>query len=97
MCHVAAMWARTGYITIDKASIQGIIPPLSQQQHQHYMLARVASRTMSSTAAKDITKWASTDGEFKRQVSKFRQEVKQGGKFEPEKGMFIMSTPHLEE
>ncbi len=49
-------------------------------------LSSIAYRTMSSTAAKDITKWASQDGEFKRQVSKFRQEVEVGGRFAPEKG-----------
>lgn len=35
-----------------------------------------------------ITNWASKDGEFKRQTSTFRDEIKQGGKFEPEKGRY---------
>ena len=33
----------------------------------------------------DILKWADNGGEFKRQVSAFRDEIKPGGKFEPEK------------
>lgn len=41
---------------------------------------------MSETKDKKITGWASEDGSFKRQVSSFRDEIKKGGKFEPEKG-----------
>ena len=33
-----------------------------------------------------ITDWADKSGEFKRQQSSFRDEVKKGGKFEPEVG-----------
>jgi putative glutathione S-transferase len=33
-----------------------------------------------------ITKWASGDGSFKRQVSSFRDHIEEGGKFAPEKG-----------
>jgi hypothetical protein len=32
----------------------------------------------------DVTKWSSSDGHFRRQVSSFRDEIKKGGKFEPE-------------
>jgi hypothetical protein len=40
-----------------------------------------------STEKKGITEWASKDdGAFKRQVSSFRDEIKEGGKFSPEKG-----------
>ncbi|CAE6446320.1 unnamed protein product [Rhizoctonia solani] len=51
----------------------------------------VTARTMSqdkSEAQKDITKWASTDGHFRRQVSSFRDVIEKGGKFEPEKGRY---------
>jgi putative glutathione S-transferase len=41
-----------------------------------------------SDAQKNITKWASTDGHFRRQVSSFRDVIEKGGKFEPEKGVF---------
>jgi putative glutathione S-transferase len=45
--------------------------------------------SVTSNADKDITKWASGDGSFKRQVSKFRDVVQSGsGKFEPEKGRY---------
>ncbi|KAL7414131.1 glutathione S-transferase omega-like 2 [Mrakia frigida] len=36
----------------------------------------------------DILKWASKDGEFKRQVSSFRDAIEEGGKFAPEKGRY---------
>jgi putative glutathione S-transferase len=36
----------------------------------------------------DILRWASGDGSFKRQVSSFRDEIKEGGKFAPEKGRY---------
>lgn len=42
--------------------------------------------TDKSDAQKDITKWASNDGHFRRQVSSFRDLIEEGGKFEPEKG-----------
>ncbi|KDN46014.1 hypothetical protein RSAG8_04521, partial [Rhizoctonia solani AG-8 WAC10335] len=41
-----------------------------------------------SEAQKDITKWASSDGHFRRQVSSFRDTIEKGGKFEPEKGRY---------
>jgi len=44
--------------------------------------------SVTSNADKDITKWASGDGSFKRQVSKFRDTVEKGGKFEPETGRY---------
>ena len=53
------------------------------------LVAPPRSRSMStdkSEAQKDITKWASTDGHFRRQVSSFRDVIEEGGKFEPEKG-----------
>ncbi|CED82196.1 Predicted glutathione S-transferase [Phaffia rhodozyma] len=36
----------------------------------------------------DITKWASSDGQFKRQVSSFRDVIEEGGKFQPEAGRY---------
>ena len=33
-----------------------------------------------------ITSFAGKDGEYKRQVSSFRDSVKEGGEFPPEKG-----------
>ncbi|KAF8609422.1 glutathione S-transferase [Ceratobasidium sp. AG-I] len=44
--------------------------------------------TDKSEAQKDITKWASTDGHFRRQVSSFRDVIEEGGKFEPEKDRY---------
>jgi putative glutathione S-transferase len=43
---------------------------------------------MSADAAADkpILQWASTDGEFKRQVSSFRDHIEPNGQFPPEKG-----------
>lgn len=46
-----------------------------------------------SEAQKDITKWASTDGHFRRQVSSFRDVIEKGGKFEPEKGKLGHELP----
>jgi putative glutathione S-transferase len=40
-----------------------------------------------STEKNGITEWASKDdGAFKRQVSSFRDQIEEGGKFAPEKG-----------
>ncbi|QRV91617.1 glutathione S-transferase [Ceratobasidium sp. AG-Ba] len=44
--------------------------------------------TDKSDAQKNITKWASTDGHFRRQVSSFRDVIEKGGKYEPEKGRY---------
>ncbi|KAF8741405.1 Glutathione S-transferase, partial [Rhizoctonia solani] len=41
-----------------------------------------------SDAQKNITKWASTDGHFRRQVSSFRDIIEKDGKFQPEKGRY---------
>jgi len=54
-------------------------------------LGSISNMSSSSSAPahshKDgSTKWASNDGQFKRQVSSFRDEIKKGGKFEPEIG-----------
>lgn len=40
------------------------------------------------TSQKDITKWASEDGHFRRQVSSFRDQISNEGKFKPEKGRY---------
>lgn len=68
--------------------------------------SHLATRTMTSTSTnhshKDgSTNWASNDGQFKRQVSSFRDEIKKGGKFEPEVGQLafkridsLISTSH---
>lgn len=49
-------------------------------------------RTMASSSDKNsspnILKWASKDGEFKRQVSSFRDAIQKGGEFPPEKGRY---------
>ncbi|CAE6431231.1 unnamed protein product [Rhizoctonia solani] len=50
-------------------------------------IARAMSQDKSE-AQKDITKWASSDGHFRRQVSSFRDAIEKGGKFEPEKGRY---------
>ncbi|GAA6027232.1 hypothetical protein JCM8097_002508 [Rhodosporidiobolus ruineniae] len=39
---------------------------------------------------RDITKWASKDGQFRRQESAFRDKIEVGGKFEPEKGRYLL-------
>lgn len=46
-----------------------------------------------STEKKDILSWAGAkDGQFKRQVSAFRDQVQEGTKFEPEKGESLYLT-----
>lgn len=44
--------------------------------------------TFRMSSDSKLTNWASKDGEFRRQVSSFRDEIKEGGKFEPEKGRY---------
>ncbi|GAA6021455.1 hypothetical protein JCM10207_004741 [Rhodosporidiobolus poonsookiae] len=39
---------------------------------------------------KNITAWASKDGQFRRQASSFRDKIEVGGKFAPEKGRYIL-------
>ncbi|BGP16068.1 hypothetical protein JCM10213_006796 [Rhodosporidiobolus nylandii] len=39
---------------------------------------------------KDITSWASKDGQFRRQESAFRDNISVDGKFPPEKGRYIL-------
>lgn len=64
-------------------------PVLTSQTRSNFVVTRWI-RNMStedkSEAQKNITKWASTDGHFRRQVSTFRDVIAKGGKFEPEKG-----------
>lgn len=40
--------------------------------------------------AADITKWASKDGQFRRQASVFRDKIQVGGKFPPEEGRYTL-------
>lgn len=44
--------------------------------------------TSTQTSQKDITKWASEDGHFRRQVSSFREQISNEGRFIPEKGRY---------
>lgn len=44
----------------------------------------------SSQAQKDITSWASKDGQFRRQASAFRDTISKDGKFPPEKGRYVL-------
>lgn len=54
----------------------------AQPLFRHQYTARAMS-----TEKNGITEWASKDdGAFKRQVSSFRDEIKEGGRFSPEKG-----------
>lgn len=39
---------------------------------------------------RDITKWASKDGQFRRQASSFRDQIQVGGKFPPEEGRYML-------
>ncbi|GAA5851286.1 hypothetical protein JCM8547_004194 [Rhodosporidiobolus lusitaniae] len=39
---------------------------------------------------KDITSWASKDGQFRRQASVFRDKIEVNGKFPPEKGRYML-------
>jgi len=41
-----------------------------------------------ATKVNDITKWASEDGHFRRQVSTFRDAIEKGGRYEPEAGRY---------
>jgi len=43
---------------------------------------------MPASGEKDITQWAAKDGEFKRQVSSFRNHIEPNGRFPPEKGEY---------
>lgn len=38
----------------------------------------------------DITAWASKDGQFRRQVSTFRDKIEVGGKYPPEEGRYML-------
>ncbi|GAA5826930.1 hypothetical protein JCM3770_006309 [Rhodotorula araucariae] len=38
----------------------------------------------------DITKWASNDGQFRREQSKFRDSISVGGTFPPEEGRYVL-------
>ncbi|KAH9815403.1 glutathione S-transferase [Melampsora americana] len=40
------------------------------------------------TSEKEITKWASEDGHFRRQVSSFREQISNESQFKPEKGRY---------
>ena len=55
---------------------------------QKSLYLRTMSTQDKSDAQKNITKWASTDGHFRRQVSSFRDIIEKDGKFQPEKGEF---------
>ncbi|GAA5824259.1 hypothetical protein JCM11251_001584 [Rhodosporidiobolus azoricus] len=44
----------------------------------------------NSEGQKDITKWASKDGQFRRQASSFRDKIEVNGKFPPEKGRYLL-------
>ncbi|KAL8292698.1 hypothetical protein RQP46_001310 [Phenoliferia psychrophenolica] len=46
--------------------------------------------TQAQQAQKDITSWASKDGQFKRLPSTFRSHIEQGGQFAPDKGRYIL-------
>lgn len=43
---------------------------------------------MSDSYKDGSTKWASNDGQFRRQTSSFRDDIKKGGEFEPESGRY---------
>lgn len=43
---------------------------------------------MSSQAQKDITSWASKDGQFRRQTSSFRDSISKDGQFTPDEGRY---------
>ena len=46
--------------------------------------------TMSAQAPRDITTWASKDGEFRRLPSTFRSHIEVGGEFPPEKNRYML-------
>jgi glutathionyl-hydroquinone reductase len=67
------------------------LPPLVSRIPPSFLTARYITNMSAehkSEAQKDITKWASSDGHFRRQASSFRDVIEKGGKFEPEKGEF---------
>ncbi|EPQ31664.1 uncharacterized protein PFL1_00997 [Pseudozyma flocculosa PF-1] len=43
---------------------------------------------MSDSHKDGSTKWSSDDGQFRRQVSSFRDDIQKGGRFEPEVGRY---------
>lgn len=52
---------------------------------------RAAAQKMSNKdAQKDITSWASKDGQFRRQSSTFRDSISKDGKYKPEKGRYVL-------
>lgn len=45
---------------------------------------------MATNSQKDITAWASKDGQFRRQSSTFRDSISKDGKFKAEKGRYVL-------
>ncbi|GAA5963296.1 hypothetical protein JCM8115_000966 [Rhodotorula mucilaginosa] len=48
------------------------------------------ARSMATNSQKDITSWASKDGQFRRQSSTFRDSISKDGKFKAEKGRYVL-------
>lgn len=68
-------------------------PALSRTFTSPPRIAFLHPGTMSKQAGatqKDITKFASDDGHFRRQESSFRETIKEGGRFPPEKGRYYL-------
>lgn len=77
--------------TAGAAGILGILYTTIRSTNPTFLeaISTNITRKMSSGQAaegKGITSWAGKDGEFKRQVSAFRDHIEEGGKFPPEKG-----------
>lgn len=65
-------------------------PPPSQSFPTRLFTTTTSTMSPASDPDKnsDILKWADNGGEFKRQVSAFRDVIEEGGKFAPEKGRY---------
>lgn len=63
---------------------RSVITPITLARHS------TSDRTanMSSQAQKDITSWASKDGQFRRQTSSFRDSISKDGQFTPDEGRY---------
>lgn len=64
-------------------TLRFISSPTTRTLEQH-------ARSMATNAQKDITSWASKDGQFRRQSSAFRDSISKDAKFKPDKGRYVL-------
>ena len=98
---LALLTTRTTLLPRSYRSIS-TIAHLSSKANLSQPSPTLTKRTMSSSTSTDQkaqnhgftaanqSKWAGKDGHFRRQQSTFRDEIKKGGKFEPELNRYIL-------